>query len=63
MVVWGCGSGGATAESRQLKRVTGKEQQLIDLNTAPRVLTDRAGEAGFSVLWSYVKDVVVCNNI
>ena len=62
MVVWGCGSGGATTESRRLKRVTEKEQQLIDLNTAPRILTDREEESIFNVLWSYVEDFTA-NNI
>jgi hypothetical protein len=46
-----------TTESRRLKRVTKKEQQLIDLNTAPRVLTDREGDADFKILWSYVKEL------
>jgi hypothetical protein len=57
MVVWGCGSGGATTESRQLKRVTGKEQQLIDLNPAPRVLTGGTSELVLKILWSYVKEL------
>ena len=50
---------GLRTESRFLKRVTEDEPQLIDLNTAPRVLTDGEGELIFSVLWSYVKDNLV----
>jgi hypothetical protein len=41
-----------------LKRVTGKEQQLIDLNPAPRVLTGGTSELVLKILWSYVKEMV-----
>jgi hypothetical protein len=40
-----------------LEMATETELQLIDLNTAPQLLTDREGELIFSVLWSYV-DVI-----
>jgi hypothetical protein len=56
MVVWGCGSGGATTESRRLKRVTEEEHLLIDPNTAPRIVTDREGELVLKILWSYVEE-------
>jgi hypothetical protein len=43
---------GLRKDSRFLKRVTGDERQLIDLNTAPRVLTDGFAELIFNVPWS-----------
>jgi hypothetical protein len=52
MVVWGCDNRVAI-----LKMVTKEEHQLIDLNTEPRLLTDREGETVFLNLWSYVKDL------
>ena len=52
--------GVAATESRFLKRVTEGEYQLIDLNTEPRILTDGEGELIFSVLWSYVKELLWC---
>jgi hypothetical protein len=57
IIVCGCGGGGRDNRVAMLKMVTKGEHQLIDLNTEPRLLTDREGEAGFSVLWSYVTGV------
>jgi hypothetical protein len=57
MVVWGCGGGGRDNGVTILKMVTKAEHQLIDLNTAPRLLTDREGELVFKILWSYVKEM------
>jgi hypothetical protein len=55
MVVWGCDGGGRDNRVAILKMVTEAEHQLIDLNTAPRLLTDREGELVLTILWSYVK--------
>jgi hypothetical protein len=54
MVVWGCGGGGRDNRVAILKMVTEAEHQLIDLNTAPRLLTDREGELALKILLSYV---------
>jgi hypothetical protein len=62
MVVWGCGGGGRDNRVTILKMVTKAEHQLIDLNTAPRLLTDREGELILNVLWSYVKDLSNCGD-
>jgi hypothetical protein len=35
--------------------VTEAEHRLIDLNTAPRLLTDRKGELAFKIRWLYVE--------
>jgi hypothetical protein len=47
--------GAAATESRRLKRVTEEEHQLMDPNTAPRIVTDGEGELVLKILWSYVK--------
>jgi hypothetical protein len=40
--------GAAATESRRLKRVTEEEHQLMDPNTAPRIVTDGEGELAFT---------------
>ena len=58
MVVWGYGGGGRDNRVAILQMVTKAEHLLIDLNTAPRHLTDREGELVFQFLWSYVEEIL-----
>jgi hypothetical protein len=55
--------GAAATESRQLKRVTEEEHQLIDPNTAPQTVMDGEGELVLKILWSYVDSMWLLSGV